>query len=713
MGDLQDFIASLRTSFWVTDPQLTGSTGELPALTDNDLNQILKEVRGNLERQRVGRATNWLVLGFRIGGDAFLAQVRRIGLLRPSKYGFQANTLYRVTQTLYQYAEALQLSHSARRYLRSAATLSSLAGRVLQRQQSIIKFLRTNRLVALKGLLAAVDFMFMWETTADKTANTGDVDFYSKEDLAEGLSLIFNLFEVNCGLTDRDVSLLDAEKVSSNQYAPILVDACHIRKFQEWEILVDILGYEFTSDEEGHQMVLSLPDIPLAKSLRLGYIQSNMQAHAHHSGMEKHQAMLLREAAEDFYKSFGDRFVEYVAEPLPRYRFHMPLVPDFLKIISDDTFFREEVFIVSAAAKENLAAFDEILKFTVYVDLSLFELLKVQRLFSFLRFYIAAHLAEVIRKDRILVFRSLVPRFERRDLVAMLGRVIPEHKVPHVIDLLSWKPKSGCVFDIQYQPFISLGDIVTIPVNILAASNIVRNSLQLLRERIHGPKQEDPVTNFVEDVLKRAQWDTKSQLEYAFGGVNGEVDLLCYMGSTLFVFESKNSLHPCNMHEIRTSLDHILRAAAQLRRFVALQERVGFWRYMSSRTGWPLSVQTTLVTCIVTGNRMFTGYRLEGSPVRSVHELVGFLNDGTVRMGDQVRKFWKADTLTAEDLIAYLQEDLLHRPQFEAMESVKNLYRFGDLVVYEEAFVLDILKAADRLGFDVLALSEANVAPDL
>ena len=331
MRDLQDFLASLKTPFWLTDPQFTSYSGALPAVTDIELNQILDETRRNLERQRPGRAINWLALGVRLRGDAFLAQVRRLGLLRPSKYGFHATTLHRATQTLYQHADALQLSGSARRYLSSATTLSMLASGILRRQQSIIEFLRTNRAVVMKGLLAAVDFMFMWEKPVDKTANTEEVGFYSKEDLAEGLSLILNLFAANFGLTDRDVSLLDAEAVSSNQYTRSLVDACLIRKFQEWEILVDILGYEFISDGEGREFVLSCPDIALAKSLRLGYIQTNMQAHVHHSGMERHQAMPLRVAAEDFYKSFRDRFVEYVAEPLPRYRYHIPLIPDFIK----------------------------------------------------------------------------------------------------------------------------------------------------------------------------------------------------------------------------------------------------------------------------------------------------------------------------------------------------------------------------------------------
>lgn len=51
--------------------------------------------------------------------------------------------------------------------------------------------------------------------------------------------------------------------------------------------------------------------------------------------------------------------------------------------------------------------------------------------------------------------------------------------------------------------------------------------------------------------------------------------------------------------------------------------------------------------------------------------------------------------------------------KFDAMEPVRHQYLFDDLLVYEEAFALDILKAAERLGFDVSALPIKDAAPDL
>jgi hypothetical protein len=74
-------------------------------------------------------------------------------------------------------------------------------------------------------------------------------------------------------------------------------------------------------------------------------------------------------------------------------------------MFSDDKFFREELFALSLAAKDNLADFDDILNFAISDDLTVLKLLKVQRLFHFLSSYAAAHLAEILPKNRLIVFQ--------------------------------------------------------------------------------------------------------------------------------------------------------------------------------------------------------------------------------------------------------------------------------------------------------------------
>jgi hypothetical protein len=710
---LDAFLASLTKPFWLDDPLFKTSDPPVSVdLTAADVDFVLAETRRSLERNRVGRAVNWLALGIRFRGDTYVPLVRRSGLLRPSKYGFRVSTIQPVVAALLARAEQLQLSHRSGRYLQSIAALATISPGALQRSQAILSFLRTHRHVALKGLLAMVDFAFMHETPADKSTDTDDIAFYTKEDLAEGFSLIVNMFSDAFGLLDRDIAILDAKAVASEEYAPVLVDACIIRKFVEWEVLIDVLDYEVTTEPGESNFILKSPDTNLAKSLRLGYIQTDMQTYVHHSEIKGRGLLPMRRVGENFYEDVKARWVEYVAEPVPRYRYHVPLVPEFLQLFAQDAFFLDEMLLLSAAAKDNLAEMDDILAFTLFEDVSVLELLKIQRFFNFLRSYAAAHLKEILPRQRALVFESLVPRFEIAQLLDVLGYIIPKEKAEKVLRLLNWKPGQGKVFDLQYQPVFLLEDVATIPSNVLASSNIIRNSLQIVRERIHASSSSDPITGLLDDAVKEAGWKSHVNRKYSFRGVSGEIDVLAVTESLLFAFECKNSLHPCNMHEIRTSVDHLRRAEEQLSRFASFWENPEFRSYLGRLIECPLTKETVLLTCIVTGNRMFTGYRMGEHPVRSVYELTAFLAEGTVKIGDQIRCFWKGSHVSAEDLVAYLKESL-HVPQLEAMQPIRHGYQFGDVGIDEEVFVLDVLEAAKNLGFDTASLAASIDTPSV
>ena len=238
-------------------------------------------------------------------------------------------------------------------------------------------------------------------------------------------------------------------------------------------------------------------------------------------------------------------------------------------------------------------------------------------------------------------------------------------------------------------------------MNIFASSNIIRNSLQLARERIHIGDAHDPLSPVIAAALETAGWPTRIKLSYSFSDSHGELDVVTYAGDALFIFECKNTLHPCNVYEIRTSFDHIKRASEQLTRFLAIWANPAFRRYLSALTGWSFPSELPAFTCIITGNRMFTGYRINRHPVRSVFELRGFVTEGTVQIANQARRFWKSERITPDDLRSYLMDDTLHKPQLDSMARILHPYQLGDHTVYEELYVLDTLEGAKRLGFDI------------
>src|SRR5207248_11416694 len=59
---------------------------------------------------------------------------------------------------------------------------------------------------------------------------------------------------------------------------------------------------------------------------------------------------------------------------------------------------------------------------------------------------------------------------------------------------------------------------------------------------------------------------SRSSVKYKYAQRAGDLDTLALIEDVLFVFECKNSLHPCSPFELRTSFDHLVEAQDQLDR---------------------------------------------------------------------------------------------------------------------------------------------------
>lgn len=344
---------------------------------------------------------------------------------------------------------------------------------------------------------------------------------------------------------------------TADAHYPYLVDACIIRDFLEWEILVDVLGYTLTPGSSAGELVLSCPDLRFAQSLRLGYIQTEIQTQLAVQRARIESTASIQQAGQEFYRRFGHDLVKRVDDPTPRFTYTVPHVPEFTALFAGDALFREELFVLSSATKEHFAPFDTIRGFRIYKEVTVLDLIKLQRLAHFLRLFAGTHLLEVATADRPLVFQSLIPRFTVGTFVASLAHIIPDERAEQLIEFLSWQLDSGRVFDIQYQPLIRTGQMLTVPMNMLGISNIIRNSLQFSHERIHGHTASDPLVPILAQALTDRSWPVRPKVGYKFAGIAGEVDVLVSRGRYVFAFECKNSLHPCNLYEIRTSFDHL------------------------------------------------------------------------------------------------------------------------------------------------------------
>jgi hypothetical protein len=277
--------------------------------------------------------------------------------------------------------------------------------------------------------------------------------------------------------------------------------------------------------------------------------------------------------------------------------------------------------------------------------------------------------------------------------------VISPQACDDVIQLLSWIPADDKqVVDVQYRPLITVREYCLVPLNIAGRSNLVRNALYLSRTRLYSQDKQDPVERVVELIFQGIGASTASRVTYNFQGQRGEIDVVAYLDSVLFVLECKNSLLPASSFEFRTTLDHVQKGAVQLTRFRELSKEPEFLAHLARQSALPITKVDQIVTCIVTGNRMMSGAIIDGHPVRGLFELGGFLSDGSIGIGGKDVRIIEGNEVTAVDVVNYLLADTVHKRLFDSMVPFDRVFKLGSNQVTVESFALSGEKLAERFG---------------
>ena len=156
--------------------------------------------------------------------------------------------------------------------------------------------------------------------------------------------------------------------------------------------------------------------------------------------------------------------------------------------------------------------------------------------------------------------------------------------------------------------------------------------------------------------LTAAGFLVAAEIERTIDGETMEVDLVAYREGNLFLLECKNAFHPTDPHEMRTSYGHIEKAARQLGRSRKWLSSLEAQAKLFKELGWWASPTGQLHSCIVTANRLFTGYSLDGHPIRQAHELRMVLECGEITVGAESYRIWRSEEFGTADLIDYLGE---------------------------------------------------------
>lgn len=656
------------------------------------MKQLIESLKQAINQNQSSQALSLLRQGFSESDREFLEKLRRDGILRCSHYDFKIQILQPLIDGVL--AEKY-LSTETRSYFESLKALIFVARNIQKIYKDLIKEIDY---VNFKNHLVTADSLF-WKPHIQNCEITNIFNL-RQEEIACAFSLLFYHSKDKKKLTAKHLdSSIDIQGIRDNHFLKKLDNFYKIVDFRENEILVDYFGYK--AIRQNNSVILEAPDARLEMSICWGYISHHNQyiADCIESLLEegfskKHYFMKI---VRDMAIELKDELFSISEHPFKRIVMRFPSDDNLVKLIRSNQLFEEDIIKMSLIQKELFIDMRQIYEEKIYKNLQFIDIVKFQRLFLFIFWAFEAYItSEKLSKSKLFL-RSILPVFERKKFLDLLENLWSKEKADQLLELLSWNPDSKSYFDVQYHPILCIDDSIVVPLGILGHSNLLRNVLQSTGYRFDSDSSNDPLGKLMEESIKPISSFFKKDIKYKFNGQEGEIDVIAVIDNYLFVFECKNSLHPTSPFELRTSYDYIRKGAKQLTKFRNLLKEPSFKDYLS--TNLKYSLPSELYTCIITGNRMFSGWREQGHNIRPIYELRNIIQSGKfstklLDLSDKTLeslsfRVWRGDTFSVEDLINYINGDSLHQCYFDSMINTKHEVHINNIKIIKKTYELD------------------------
>jgi hypothetical protein len=625
-------------------------------------------------------------------------------VLRFARYNFESTTLLALVEQLRDHIGRVDNDHLAT-YLDSVAALGALAPTIRSRLRRLSVDITPFR---FKRHLVAAEYLFRRLLQQNHDPHRTAWQDFTLEELADGFSYYSSLLQENGSVSVRHLNRLPLPRSGLTHFLDNFAELARIIRFREAETLVAHFPYRACT--QGNITYVAAINPTLEKSIRWGYIREGAQRFADREKSAEAEFPSLMDLATDFVSRLGDRMCQIVGGDQPRVRIELPLAPEFVRALSGDHIFKEEVALVNETLKSLFLRLNDIRTARIYKSVTLHQLLNFRRVCAFTAFA----QDEFCRRRNLLNtpthFRSFVTHFSAEEAHTFLRTFCGTEHPEDILDVVCDPQSAVKVFDLQRMPVLKVADQYLIPSAVVASSSIINNALQATRFRFDDASSVDPVTETLEAACATAGIPTCSRVEYAFQGSSGEIDLLALFGNQVFAFECKNSLTPCSLHELRQSYGYIKKGFQQLSRLRRVLPSPGFIAWLRKKTGLAIPAHPHLATCVVMGNRMFSGYNEDGHCVRNIYEIENAIAGGIVQTAFPMRaadpygpkvhletRIWEGEHLTSKDLVEYLGDHPLYNMAFEAMFEHDNEITFGDKRLVFRSFAQDALKFRDQL----------------
>ncbi len=664
------------------------------------LSDILSAIHRELKCKHVGMAIAFCRIASYKDFAKFIREVRRNGTLRPSKYSFETKSIRKLIISILEDEVVLNISAADKEYLSSMLNILILADKIKKIRIELVQKLRPTPYRIIKSLLVFLDRAF-WPITEEQ------LDIYHKNnsvisepngqsigDLASGFSTMMAILNKSFNLSDKHTFLIDEKLIKTGDASKILQTGVLISEYLDAETLVD--GFPFSAKLDDEKVVIEANDPLLEKSIRLGYVQTNLQAliRNQHRQVVIENAPNIETFAKQLYKANSLAFVELKREPLKRYIIKLPLIEPLLEILQKDTLFQDELQYLYEISIDSFLTIDELLGIPIDFGITIMDLVRIRRLYNILAVMFSEAIVNhpnLLDIDDIDMF-SRVPVIHKKQLSDYFDLLFGEDKSSTITRLLIHQVNSESYFDLQYKPLIQFKDYVMFSLGVLANTNIIRNVFYEHSISIAGSLNSDPMQKAVEYGLKQRGLMVKENQKGKFQKKEIEIDIVAYHNGHLFIFECKNSYHPCGPHEMRTSFSHIHKAASQLSRAKSWLASDLVQKEIFQKNGWGFPSVKSIQTCILTANRSFHGFEIESHPVRHAHELLNVLGSGEIRLDDEYYIIRAGDDFTIDDLVEYLGNKGITHTQLESMTPIEISICIEKLSLVKKSYAFDFIR---------------------
>ncbi len=648
---------------------------------DRELKRHLKDL-GNYLVKNQRREAMATALALVIADAEFtIAEIRRIGLFRASRYAYQGSLVGHIATAILQIRPLLTLHPDRFAYLESVQALTRLAPNVRKLHDDLADFLRLRKDEVIKTILVLVNNVFYFGWVHHPEIGSEEPQHYSAEDFSEAASLVLSMYREMFKLTAETCNIVDEKLIKTTDlpYYQLLVVAAKINKFREAEATIDNLPYQAVLS--GTSVTVSSIDPDIEKSVRLGYIQSQFQLLKRLKMLEELDAPVsIKEFVNQGCRTGTlEQVVTIVDKPIKRLTLRLPTAPQIFGLFSTHQRFRDEIENLLVLDVDNFDNKETTPTYKISDRISSEDIFKMQRYFRFLSCIYQKRLEGFTDSDRLLLtYRSTVLIMPRDEIVNQLNLIFHDHeKTKELVDYLTLGENRTFV-DLQYTPIIVIDDHVVIAPHLVAASNLVRNIVtanKLRTDLVAGTI--DPMQKAVADALAEAGFKVEVEAKIRISGKEVETDIVAWRDDTLFLFECKNAYLPCNAHEMRNSFEHIEKAGHQLTLRNTTFQAIANQKALFKKLGWNVQPTTAIHTGIVIANRVFHGAKMSGHPVRHAHEFINVVLRGYIGIGDEQISFWKGPTFQTADLVSYLNGQTVIVDQMSSLEPVTQKYLFG------------------------------------